>query len=53
MKDLEHRSTEVLGRKVKIIQTSRKKVVELTFDDNDDLETLLTAICGENIFAEG
>ena len=53
MKDLEHRSAEVLGRKVKIIQTSRKKVVELTFDDNDDLETLLKAICGENIFAEG
>ncbi|MBQ7294032.1 MAG: ParB/RepB/Spo0J family partition protein [Clostridia bacterium] len=53
MKDLEHRSAEVLGRKVKIIQTSRKKVVELTFDDNDDLEALLTAICGDNFFAEG
>ena len=53
MKELEHRSAEVLGRKVKIIQTARKKVVELTFDDNDDLETLLAAICGDNIFSEG
>ena len=53
MKNLEHRSEEVLGRKVKIIQTSRKRVVELTFDDNDDLEALLTTICGEGIFSEG
>ena len=51
MKNLEHRSEEVLGRKVKIIQTSRKRVVELTFDDNDDLEALLTTICGEGIFS--
>ncbi len=53
MKDLEHRSQEVLGRKVKIIQTSRKRVVELTFDDNDDLEALLKTICGDDIFVEG
>lgn len=52
MRDLERRSMEALGRKVRILQTSRKRVVELTFDDNDDLEVLLSAICGENIFKE-
>lgn len=53
MRDLERRSMEALGRKVRIFQTSRKRVVELTFDDNDDLEVLLSAICGETIFKEG
>ena len=53
MRDLERRSMEALGRKVRIFQTSRKRVVELAFDDNDDLEVLLSTICGENIFKEG
>ena len=52
MKDLERRSMEALGRKVRILQTSRKRVVELSFDSNDDLEVLLTAICGQEIFSE-
>ena len=53
MRDLERRSMEALGRKVRILQTSRKRVVELSFDSNDDLEVLLTAICGQEIFSEG
>ena len=53
MRHLERRSSEVLGRKVRILQTSRKRVVELSFDSNDDLEVLLTAICGQEIFSEG
>jgi hypothetical protein len=44
---------QALGRKVRILQTSRKKVVELSFDSNDDLEVLLAAICGKEIFNEG
>ena len=52
MKDLERRSMQALGRKVRILQTARKKVVELSFDSNDDLEVLLTAICGQEIFSE-
>lgn len=52
MRDLEHRSMEALGRKVRIMQTSRKKVVELSFDDSDDLEILLRTICGEEFFRE-
>lgn len=52
MKDLERRSMQALGRKVRILQTARKKVVELSFDTNDDLEILLSAICGQDIFKE-
>ena len=52
MKDLEHRAVSALGRKVRILKTPKKKVVELAYDDDADLEALLTAICGGDIFAE-
>ncbi len=51
MRDLEHRAVRVLGRRVKILKTNKKKVVELTYSDDDDLEELLKAICGEDFFA--
>jgi len=50
MRDLEHRALRVLGRKVKILKTAKKKVVELSYSDDDDLEALLTAICGSDFF---
>ena len=53
MRHLERRTAETLGRKVRILQTARKRVVELSFDDNEDLEALLVALCGEGVFAEG
>ena len=52
MKELEKRAMSTLGRKVRISRSSRKKVVELTYDDDADLEALLTALCGEAIFGE-
>ncbi len=52
MKELEHRLQEALGRKAKIAYTPKKKVLELSFDSDEDLETLLTAICGESFFSE-
>ncbi len=52
MKDLEHRAVERLGRKVRILKTAKKKVVELAYSDDDDLEALLTAICGSDFFSE-
>ena len=52
MKDLEHRAVERLGRKVRILKTGKKKVVELSYSDDDDLEALLSAICGSDFFAE-
>ena len=52
MKDLEHRAVERLGRRVRILKTAKKKVVELAYSDDDDLEALLTSICGQDFFAE-
>ena len=50
LRELERRTMESLGRRVKITNTSKKKTVEFTFDSDDDLETLLKAVCGEKIF---
>ncbi len=52
MRDLEHRAVRILGRRVKILKTNKKKVVELAYSDDDDLEELLKTICGEDFFAE-
>ncbi len=52
MHDLEHRAVGVLGRRVRILKTGKKKVVELAYSDDDDLEALLKTICGEAFFAE-
>ncbi len=51
MKDLEHRAVTILGRRVKILKSGKKKVVELAYSDDDDLEALLKTICGDAIFA--
>lgn len=50
MRELEKRAMDTLGRRVKINQTTKKKTVELTFDNDSDLEELLTLICGKNFF---
>lgn len=52
MKDLEHRAVSMLGRRVRILKSAKKKVVELSYSDDDDLEALLRSICGENFFSE-
>lgn len=50
MRDLEHRAVSVLGRRVKILKTGKKKVVELAYSDDEDLEALLKTICGDEFF---
>lgn len=52
MKDLEHRAVTVLGRRVRIIKSAKKKVVELSYSDDDDLEALLKTVCGNDFFDE-
>lgn len=52
MKELERKAMSALGRRVRISRSSRKKVVELTYDDDSDLEALLIALCGNDIFSE-
>ena len=50
MKELEDRIRTALGRKVKINESPRKKTVELTFEDDEDLENLLKTLVGQDIF---
>lgn len=52
MLDLERRTRETLGRKVKITQNNKKKSIELYYEDNDDMEALLLALCGPDFFNE-
>lgn len=52
MKDLERRTREALGRKVKITQNEKKKSIELYYEDDEDMEALLTALCGKDFFNE-
>ncbi|MBR2387924.1 MAG: ParB/RepB/Spo0J family partition protein [Clostridia bacterium] len=52
MKDLERKAMSSLGRKVRISRSSKKKIVELSYSDDEDLEALLKALCGNDIFAE-
>ena len=52
MKELERRAMSTLGRKVRISRSTRKKVVELSYDDDADLEALLLSLCGNEIFNE-
>jgi len=50
IRDLERRAMDRLGRRVKINQTSKKRTVELTFDNDSDLEEVLCLLCGDNFF---
>ena len=50
MKELEDRTRTALGRKVKIHDSARKKTVELSFEDDEDLANLLKTLVGQDIF---
>jgi ParB family chromosome partitioning protein len=52
MMDLERRTRETLGRKVKITQNDKKKSIELYYEDDADMEALLLALCGPDFFNE-
>lgn len=52
LRELEKRSREVLGRKVKITNTAKKRTLEISFDSDEDLETLLQNVCGSEIFKD-
>ena len=45
--ELEKRMMRELGRRVKITSKGAKKSVTLFFEDNEDLQSLLSRICGE------
>ncbi len=45
--DLERKMTEHTGRIVKISRKPNKKYIEISFEDNEDLEALLEMLCGK------
>ena len=45
--DLEEKVTTSLGRRCRIVNTAKKKTIQLEFTDDDDLQALLIAICGK------
>lgn len=46
VKLLEDRAREALGRPVTIVNKGKKRKIEIGFEDDRDLEALLTALCG-------
>ncbi len=52
MKDLERRVMRTLGRKVRIARVAKKKIVELSYEDDQDLEEIIKKLCGEDFFAD-
>ena len=45
--DLEEKVTSRLSRRCRIVNTPKKKEVRLEYTDDDDLQALLTALCGQ------
>lgn len=50
--ELERKMMSNLGRKVQIRAKGEKKSVTLFFEDNEDLDTLLRRICGDDFVSE-
>lgn len=48
--ELEKRMSEHLGRKIKISNKGKRSRIEIEYIDNDDLESIIKILCGENIF---
>lgn len=51
-REMEVRVQSHLGRKVKIEGKGRKKTLTLYYEDNEDLDELLTALCGKDFLNE-
>ena len=49
-KELERRMTQRLGRKISIKDKGKAKKLEISYEDNKDLEDLIVKLCGHNIF---
>ncbi len=49
-KELERRMTARMGRRISIKDKGKAKKLEIEYTDNEDLEELITKICGGNIF---
>lgn len=45
--DLERRLMDAMGRRVKICSQGKRKHIEISYEDNEDLQVLLTRLLGE------
>ncbi len=50
--ELERRAMELSGRRVKIVEGRSKKTVQIEYTSEEDLETILAAVCGKAIIEE-
>ena len=49
---LEQKATERLGRPLRIVGAGKNKRIELRYEDDEDLEALLSQLCGKDLFRE-
>lgn len=52
MNYLQFKIKESFGHGVKIVNTAKKKKIEIEYDNNDDFEKIIKKMCGENFFEE-
>ena len=52
LRSVEDRVSSRLGRRIRIVDGGKSRRVELSYEDDKDLETLLSRIAGEDIFKE-
>ena len=52
LRELEKRTMSNLGRKVKISNRGKNKVISFSYEDNEDLQEFLTRLCGKEFFEE-
>ena len=48
-KALERKVQSIIGHTVKIVQNGKKSSINIGFSDNDDLENILSLLCGDKI----
>ena len=51
-KVLEGKASAMMGRRVKIVSTGKNKRVELSYENDSDLESILESLCGKGIFED-
>ena len=51
-REMELKIQRTLGRKAKITDKGKKKTLTLFYEDNEDLDELLTTICGKDFLEE-
>lgn len=52
IRELEVKTMSSLGRKVKISNKGKNKVISFTYEDNEDLQEFLVKLCGKELFED-